>query len=88
MNTITADASLEAALIKLSEFTEIRDSRGAVLGFFAPPDRAEELLYLEAAAHFDPQEMNRRIAAGKKGVPTKEVLERLHSLDKPKCDTR
>jgi hypothetical protein len=88
MNTFTADASLEAALIKLDAFTEIRDSRGNLIGFFAPPDRADELLYLEAAAHFDPEEMNRRIAAGRKGATTKEVLERLQQLDKPKCDTR
>jgi hypothetical protein len=80
MITITADAATRATLNQLDQLTEIRDDQGNVLGFYAPAERFDELLYLDAASHFDPKEMERRIASGEKGVTTKELLDRLKSM--------
>ena len=86
MNSITADAALQASLAKLDQLTEIRDAQDHVIGFFAPANQLEELLYQQAAAHFDAEEMERRIASGKRGLTTREVLDRLASLGTSSCD--
>jgi hypothetical protein len=83
LNSITADAATQATLNQLDQLTEIRDTQGRVLGFFAPADRLNQLLYLEAAQHFDPQEIERRKASGGKKYTTQEVLDYLHSLETP-----
>jgi hypothetical protein len=81
MNTLTADAGLQATLGKLSEPTEIRDQEGNVVGYYTPVSHDKAQLYAEARAHFDPDEMTHRKESGEKGRTTVEVLERLRSRE-------
>jgi hypothetical protein len=83
MNSIIADSATRALFHNLDQLTEVRDDRGALIGYVAPVNRLEELLYLEAAAHFDPQAMERRVASGKPGLTTQEALDRLKALETP-----
>jgi hypothetical protein len=81
MNAITADAATLAVLDKLDQITEVRDSQGKVVGVYAPVDRVKQLLCLEATAHIDPAEKDRRKASGGPKYTTKEVLDYLESLE-------
>jgi len=81
MNTLTADSSLQQSLAKLPGLTEVRDPQGTILGYFSPVSCTTPETYAKAAAHFDPEEMKRRKLAGEKGLPTAEVLSRIHSLE-------
>jgi hypothetical protein len=83
MNAITADPVTLELLGKLDRLTEIRDAQGKTLGFYAPADDLEQLRYAEAAAHFDPCEIERRKTSGGKKYTTKEVLDHLNSLETP-----
>ena len=77
MNKIVADAALNQSLIKLDGLTEFRDDDGRVLGYFAPACHESAAMYVEAAAHFDPDEMQQRKESHAKGCTTSEVLDRL-----------
>jgi hypothetical protein len=81
MNTITADPSLQQSLSALPGVTEVRDSQGVVLGFFAPASRELAEAYAKAAAHFDPAEMKRRKSSSEAGRTTKELLARIQSSE-------
>jgi hypothetical protein len=83
MITVTADAALGETLSKLDKPAEIRDEGGHVIGYFAPAGQPKSLLYLQAAAHFNPEEMQRRKNSGERGYSTAEVLEHLNSLEQP-----
>lgn len=83
MITLTVDGAVETMLSKLNQVTQIRDVSGKVIGYFAPADQSEALLYLQAAAHFDHLEMKQRRASRQQGYTTPEVLEHLDSLEKP-----
>jgi hypothetical protein len=84
MNTFTADHSLQQSLAKLPGLTEVRDSAGAIIGFFAPaskqlPSPSEAAAYTQAAAQLDPDEMKRRKASNEPGQTTSQVLNRIAS---------
>ena len=84
MNTVTVDPSLQQSLAALPGLTEVRDSAGAVIGYFSPaskqsPSATEAAAYSQAAAHFDPEEMKRRKASNEQGCTTNEVLNRIAS---------
>ena len=77
MNTFTADNSLQHSLSMLPGLTVVRDSDGTVLGYFSPASHRLPDAYAQAAAHFDPAEMQRRKLSGEKGRTTSEVLSRI-----------
>jgi len=77
MDTFTADPSLQQSLAKLAGLTEVRDSAGTILGYFSPATHQSAEAYAQAAAHFDPDEKNRRKLSTEKGRPTNEVLSRM-----------
>jgi len=81
MNRIVTDAALNQSLVKLDGLTELRDDDGRVLGYFAPACHDSAAMYVEAAAHFDPDEMKRRKESNTKGSTTSEVLDRIKSLE-------
>ena len=67
MNTFTADSFLQQSLSNLPGLTEVRDARGALLGYFSPATHKTPEAYVRAAAHFDPKELRDRKAANEKG---------------------
>jgi hypothetical protein len=77
MNTFTADTSLQHSLSMLPGLTVVRDSDGTVLGYFSPATHQLPEVYAEAAAHFDPAEMQRRKQSNEQGRTTSEVLSRI-----------
>lgn len=83
MIRLTADAAMKSKLGQLDQPAEIRDTDGNVIGYFTPAGHHEVLLYRDAAAHLDPDEMKRRKESGAKGFTTNEVLEHLKSTEKP-----
>jgi hypothetical protein len=88
MRTLTADPTLETQLANLKGLTEVRSSKGSVLGHFLPALSQEEIkLYLKVLSEYDAAEIQRRKASGGKGRTTQEVLARLQSLGKPPCPT-
>ena len=80
MQILTANAEVHAALAPLVQPAEIRDAKGNVLGYFTPDAERIERLYAEAAKHFDPEEMERRIKSFEGGRTTHEILEELKKL--------
>ena len=83
MIRLTADAAMKSKLGQLDQPAEIRDADGNVIGYFTPAGHHEALLYRDAAAHLDPDEMKCRKESGAKGFTTNEVLEHLKSIEKP-----
>ena len=81
MNTVTIDPSLQQSLAALPGLTEVRDSAGAVIGFFSPASKQLADAYAQAASHFDPEEMKRRKAANEPGISTSDVLNRIASQE-------
>jgi hypothetical protein len=77
MNIITADAALQQSLVNLPGLAEVRDTRGILLGFFSPASQTTADIYVEAAAHFDPNELTRRKASDAIGQSTENVLNRI-----------
>jgi hypothetical protein len=82
MHTLTADKFLQQSLSSLSGLTEVRDAQGIVLGYFSPASQKSPEAYAQAAAHFDPEEMKRRMLSQEKGRTTNEVLSRIAALEK------
>lgn len=82
MNTLTADTSLQHSLASVSGLTEVRDAQGIVLGYYSPATHTSPAAYAEAAAHFDPVEMQRRKSSQAQGRTTNEVLSRIAMSDK------
>ena len=82
MNTFTVDTTLEQSLSSLPGLTEVRDSQGMVLGYFSPTSHKTPKSYVQAAAHFDPEEMNKRKLSKEAGRTTSEVLSRIATLEK------
>lgn len=81
MNTITADAAVEAVFGGLAEPVELRDSDGRLMGVFTPASRDEADVYSRAAAHFNPDEKQRRKDSGRVGLTTDDVLARIAGTD-------
>jgi hypothetical protein len=81
MNTFTADTALQQSLSSLPELTEVRDSQGTVLGYFSPATHKTPQAHAQAAAHFDPEEMQRRKLSNETGRTTSDVLGRIASLE-------
>jgi hypothetical protein len=79
MNSYTADNSLQHSLSLLPGLTVVRDSAGGVLGYFSPASHKLPEAYAQAAAHFDPVEMQRRKDSGEHGRTTSEVISHLTS---------
>ena len=77
MNTFTADSNLGQSLSNLPGLTEVRDSHGLLLGYFSPTSNKTPELYVEAAAHFDPEELKQRKLSNETGRSTNEVLKRI-----------
>ena len=60
MNHLTADQALVERLAGVMEPVEIRDADGKVMGAYTPALSAEEQeAYRQAAALFDPEELDR-----------------------------
>ena len=81
MNTFTADSSLQQSLANLSGLTEVRNAQGAVIGYFSPASHKSPDAYVRAAAHFDPQEMQRRKSSNEAARTTSEVLRRIEGRE-------
>jgi hypothetical protein len=81
MHQITASDDLHSLLTPLTHLTEIRDSSGHILGYYAPVAESEKLLYVQAAAHFDPHEIQRRKESEQQDFTLAEVLEHVKSLE-------
>ncbi len=81
MNQITASDDLHSLLTPLTNLTEIRDSSGNILGYYAPAAESEKLLYRQAAAHFDPHEIQRRKKTEQRDYTLAEVFEHVRSLE-------
>lgn len=77
MNTFTVHPSVQQSLASLSGLTEVRDSAGAVIGYFSPASKQSSEACSQAAAHFDPEEMKRRKASNEQGSTTSQVLNRI-----------
>lgn len=83
MTALIANDAVSAFLSPITEATEIRDSRGNVIGYFTPAAQAEDLLYQRDIAQFDLEELKRRAASKERGCTTEEILNRLRSLESP-----
>jgi hypothetical protein len=83
MISLVADEAMLAVLRHANEVAEIRDSAGAIIGFFAPVSLEHAHLYAKAAAQINPQEIQRRKDKQGKYYTTQEVLDHLKSLESP-----
>ena len=63
MTTVVANEAIAKLFGGVSGLAEIRDGAGQLLGYFAPPGDQLRLAYLEAACHFDRDEIARRKAS-------------------------
>jgi hypothetical protein len=79
MSSLTTDQTLRDALKRARGLAEVRNGKGAVLGYVLPPMSRKKLqLYLTVLAEYDPAETERRARTGRgKGRTTREVLARL-----------
>jgi len=83
MNHLTADQALVERLAGIVEPVEIRDPDGKVMGTYTPVLSPEDQeAYRQAAAMFDPEELDRIEKAGGPYYTTAEVLAYLESLEK------
>jgi hypothetical protein len=82
MGSIVANKAMIATLSRVKGLTEIRNSKGDVIGFFAPRSLQHARKYAELFTRFDPAEIERRKRLGRKGFTTKEVFQKLQSLTK------
>ena len=83
MVTTITDPTIRDWLTTLHGETELCDIDGRVLGRFVPIDHDVDAMYAEAAAHFDPEEMRRRLNSDGPWYTTEEVLRHLNSLGSP-----
>lgn len=82
MGSIVANKIMSETLGQVKELTVIRNSRGEVIGLFAPRSLRHAKKYAALFTRFDPAEIERRKRSGKKGFTTKEVFQKLRSLTK------
>jgi hypothetical protein len=85
MALMTADGTLKDYLMRAKEITEIRDTDGQVLGYYAPAGVADQVPAVQAlrlAALFDPEELKRRKASTHPGYTFEQVMEHIRSLEK------
>lgn len=83
MSHLIADEPLLSQLRGVVEPVEIRDPGGKVLGHYTPVlSEEDDELYRQAAALFDPEEMERIAATETQGYTFDQVMEHLRSLDK------
>ena len=75
MTSITANKSMLTALKHVKERTEIRDTRGQIIGFFIPRNHAILVTRL------DIDEIERRKRSKEKAIPHKEVMRHMRLLD-------
>src|SRR5262245_16406724 len=80
MSHLTADPTMVALLSSVQELTEICDSTGNTVGFFAPASKWKSDWRVRAAALVDPAEIQRRKTEEKQGRTTREVFEHLKSI--------
>jgi YD repeat-containing protein len=85
MTTITASDALRFELAPLTAPTEIRDGQGNLLGHFTPDAERIRQLYEQAQAHFDPEELKERKAAGNPGLTLAEIFEHIRLVESGKC---
>jgi hypothetical protein len=81
MTSLIADDAMLAVLRQAAGLAEIRDTRGEVVGFFAPVSLEQARRYAEAAARIDRAELERRKQSGEKGVELHVILGRLKQLE-------
>ncbi len=84
MSTITVEQGLLPLLRQLNEVTEVRDSKGQLLGYFTPATQEHARLYAKAFAMLDSEELKRRKQrnAGHPGFTIEQVMQHLQSLEK------
>lgn len=88
MVALVANSEFQAQLMDACEFSEIRDGTGRLLGYFMPVAPEDAELYRRAAEHFNPKEMERRLASNERRWTTEEVLARLDGMEAGQCDSR
>jgi hypothetical protein len=81
MTSITANQSMLAALKRVRERTEIRDSRGHIIGFFIPRELHRKENNTGVAIPLDLAEIQRRRRSKEKPIPHREVMRHMRLLD-------
>jgi hypothetical protein len=83
MATVIADSAVQSFLTALTDWTEIRDADGKLIGHFAPADGELTVSYAELGRMFDPEELKRRreLAKDDPGKTLDQIVERLRSLE-------
>jgi hypothetical protein len=87
MNTLNADPQMAEALRQAHGLTEIRDTAGRIIGYYAPLGHPGAPASVSVASHVDREELRRRHLSTARGAPTAEVLARLDQLD-AECNRR
>jgi hypothetical protein len=77
MHAITVSPTIQLALLHPGGPAEIRDEQGRLLGYFAPASQPDAERYAQAAAHFDPKQLQQRKQSSRAGSTTQEVIERI-----------
>lgn len=83
MTVVIANDAVQVFLSSIKTEAEIRNPAGGILGYFKPAPPDEDLLYEQAKALFDPEEVERRAASKERGYTTEEVLSHLRSTGNP-----
>jgi hypothetical protein len=86
MTQLIADEATLAVLSQAQGLAEVRDASGNIVGYYAPISVRKARLFASAAAHIDPEEIQRRKAANLPGRSTREVFEHLLTLAKDQKD--
>lgn len=82
MSSFTADGALQTTLAQAKEITEIRDTNGQLLGYFAPAAVANQIPAFRLAGLFDREELKRRKASKEPGYSFEQVMNHVRSMEK------
>ncbi|HEV3143932.1 MAG TPA: hypothetical protein VGZ47_08625 [Gemmataceae bacterium] len=80
MTVINADDHVLGVLAGVHQLTEVRDSNGQIVGYYAPASLQEAAKVARAAASFDRNEIERIRRAGNPKITTRQLFQRLQSL--------
>jgi hypothetical protein len=81
MGSLIVDDRVLAALLQAKGITQICDTSGKTVGFFAPVAIPNATIQARISAPAAPDELRRRKQSGEKGSPMTEVLARLEALE-------
>jgi hypothetical protein len=80
MVKVIANDAVSDLLANVEETAEIRNSRGEVVGYFAPAQNEEAWIRAQVIANYDPEEAKRRRNQIEEVFTTEQVLDKLRSL--------